>query len=91
MTNETNVLSYQNATGPVPYGLKNDYMFHVVFQENMEALKGLVASVLHIPEESMTILTKARIISKPCLPYISVFLTLPYSKIRLNYAQNIWS
>ena len=54
MTNESNVLSYQNATGPIPYGLKNDYMFHVVFQENMEALKGLVASVLHIPVEYIT-------------------------------------
>ena len=54
MTNESNVLSYQNATGPVPYGLKNDYMFHVVFQENMHALKGLISSVLHIPEKSIT-------------------------------------
>ncbi len=48
------VLSYQNATGPILYGLKNDYMFHVVFQENMEALKGLVSSVLHIPAKSIT-------------------------------------
>ncbi len=58
MTNETNnepnVLLYENATGPVPYGLKNDYMFHVVFQENMHALKGLISSVLHIPEKSIT-------------------------------------
>ena len=54
MTSETTVLSYKNATGPIPYGLKNDYMFHMVFQENMEALKGLVASVLHIPVESIT-------------------------------------
>ena len=54
MTNASTVLSYQNATGPIPYGLKNDYMFHVVFQENMEALKGLVSSVLHIPAKSIT-------------------------------------
>ena len=54
LTNETNVLLYENATGPVPYGLKNDYMFHVVFQENMHALKGLISSVLHIPEKSIT-------------------------------------
>ena len=53
-TNESNVLLYKNATGPVPYGLKNDYMFHVVFQENMHALKGLISSVLHIPEKSIT-------------------------------------
>ena len=54
LTNETDVLLYENATGPVPYGLKNDYMFHVVFQENMHALKGLISSVLHIPEKSIT-------------------------------------
>ena len=57
MTNETNnepnVLLYENATGPVPYGLKNDYMFHVVFQENMHALKGLISSVLHIPKNPL--------------------------------------
>ena len=54
MTNSSNVLSYQNATGPIPYALKKDYMFHVVFQENMKALKGLISSVLHIPEKSIT-------------------------------------
>ena len=54
LTNETDVLLYENATGPVPYGLKNDYMFHVVFQENIHALKGLISSVLHIPEKSIT-------------------------------------
>ena len=54
MTNETNVLLYENATGPIPYGLKNDYMFHVVFQENMKALKGLISSILHMKEESIT-------------------------------------
>ncbi len=54
LTNETDVLLYENATGPVPYGLKNDYMFHVVFQENTHALKGLISSVLHIPKASIT-------------------------------------
>ena len=54
LTNESDVLLYQNATGPIPYGLKNDYMFHVVFQENMHALKGLISSVLHIREKSIT-------------------------------------
>ena len=54
LTNETDVLLYENATGPVPYGLKNDYMFHVVFQENRHALKGLISSVLHIPKASIT-------------------------------------
>ena len=54
MTNETNVLLYENATGPIPYGLKNDYMFHIVFQESMPSLKSLIASVLHLDEKTIT-------------------------------------
>lgn len=54
MTNETNVLLYENATGPIPYGLKNDYMFHIVFQESMPSLKSLIASVLHLEEKIIT-------------------------------------
>ena len=30
-----------NATGPIPYGLTNDYMFRVVLQSNEIALKDL--------------------------------------------------
>ena len=44
---------YQNASGPVAVGLTNDYMFRVVFQQNKHALKGLIASVLHIRPESI--------------------------------------
>ncbi len=32
----------ENATGKVDYTLINDYMFHMVFQENPRALKGLI-------------------------------------------------
>ncbi|MBP3678641.1 MAG: Rpn family recombination-promoting nuclease/putative transposase [Agathobacter sp.] len=43
---------YEQATGSTKYGLTNDYMFRVVFQENELARKGLIASVLHIsPKE----------------------------------------
>ena len=37
-----------NATGPIPYGLTNDCMFHFVFQKDIKALKSLVCSVLHL-------------------------------------------
>lgn len=36
------------ATGPIPYGLTNDCMFHFVFQDNIVALKGLLCSILHM-------------------------------------------
>lgn len=39
---------YEEATGSPKYGLTNDYMFRVVFQENELARKGLIASVLHM-------------------------------------------
>ena len=37
---------WQQATGPVPYKLTNDYLFRAVMQENEEARKSLIASVL---------------------------------------------
>ena len=39
---------FEQATGSPKYGLTNDYMFRVVFQENELARKGLIASILHI-------------------------------------------
>ena len=42
---------YMKASGPVPVGFTNDYMFRIVFQQNKHALKGLIASVLHIVPE----------------------------------------
>ncbi|SFC80003.1 hypothetical protein, partial [Butyrivibrio sp. YAB3001] len=44
---------YLNATGPIEIGMTNDYMFRIVFQQNKFALKGLIASVLHIDPESI--------------------------------------
>ena len=39
---------FEQATGSPKYGLTNDYMFRVVFQENELARKGLIAAILHI-------------------------------------------
>ena len=45
--------SYKDAIGKIPYGLTNDYMFHAVLQKSTVALKGLIASVLHLNPESI--------------------------------------
>ena len=42
-----------NATGAIPFGFTNDCMFHLVFQKDMVALKGLVCSVLHLEPEDI--------------------------------------
>ncbi len=39
---------YLKATGKIPYGMMNDYIFRIVFQENKLALKGLLCSVLDL-------------------------------------------
>lgn len=52
MSNLQNCTSLQEATGKLDYRLTNDCMFHVVFQKNPKALRGLCASLLHMrPEE----------------------------------------
>ena len=42
--------SLQEATGPVPFNMTNDYLFRAVLQENNYVLCGLIRSLLHIPE-----------------------------------------
>ncbi len=39
----------QEATGKISYNMLNDYMFRIVMQNNPEALKNIIAAVLHIP------------------------------------------
>ena len=43
-----------HAIGNVRFGMTNDYMFRVIFQENKFALKGLLESVLHLEEDTIT-------------------------------------
>ena len=62
--NETKapVGSYLEATGLINYGMTNDYMFRAVLQKNEKVLKGLIASLLHLPEEKIiTVLVKANL------------------------------
>ena len=44
---------YLNAHGPIDYRFTNDYIFRIVFQENKFALKGLLASLLHIDPDTI--------------------------------------
>ncbi len=45
--------TFQNATGKIDYTLMNDYMFRAVLQENKKVLKGLISSLLHLPDKSI--------------------------------------
>ena len=49
----TPVGSYLNATGVIPYGMTNDYMFRAVLQKNVKVLKGLISSLLYLAEEEI--------------------------------------
>ncbi len=41
------------ATGPIQYGLTNDYMFRAVCQQSEEALRHLLSALLNIPYEEI--------------------------------------
>ena len=40
--------SLDQATGPIEYGFRNDYMFRAILQQNQSVLKALICSLLHI-------------------------------------------
>jgi len=42
-----------NASGAIPYGMTNDYMFRAVLQTNNKVLRGLVSALLHLKEEEI--------------------------------------
>ncbi len=46
-------IPFSEATGAVACNMTNDALFHIVLQENNEALTGLIASLLHIDPESI--------------------------------------
>ena len=46
--------SYMNATGPIDYGMTNDYMFRSVLQRNTTVLKGLICSMLHLSPDDVS-------------------------------------
>ncbi len=44
---------FQNACGQIPYNMTNDYMFRAVLQSNNKVLRGLICSLLHLPEQKV--------------------------------------
>lgn len=44
---------YENATGKIDYTFTNNYMFHIILQENQLVLKGLISSLLRLPFEDI--------------------------------------
>ncbi len=52
--NSSHFSSLKDATGKIPYNMLNDYMFRIVLQDNIEALRNIIASVLHIPPSTIT-------------------------------------
>ena len=45
--------SFQTASGPIPYNLTNDYMFHIVLLGNDFVLRGLIGSLLHLDQSEI--------------------------------------
>lgn len=43
-----------NLTGKLPHTLTNDYLFHIVFQDNEKILKNLISCLLSIPISDIT-------------------------------------
>ena len=54
ITNKFTGKDYLKAKGVIPYGMTNDYIFRIVFQENKYALKGLLCSILGLKDEEIS-------------------------------------
>ena len=46
---------FDNAKGKVRFGMTNDYMFRAVLQESVEGLRGLIASLLHLEPDQISV------------------------------------
>ncbi|MDC7289026.1 Rpn family recombination-promoting nuclease/putative transposase [Blautia schinkii] len=81
------------ATGKIPYGFTNDYMFRAVFQKNQKALKGLLSAVLGMPQQEIVsceitnpIILGEAIDDKTCV--LDIRLVLNYDK-KINLEMQI--
>lgn len=49
-------VSFEEATGNIPYNMTNDYMFRYILQKNEKVLRGLICSLLHLePHQLKTV------------------------------------
>ena len=46
-------VTYETATGKIPFNMTNDYMFRAVLQKNNRVLRGLIKALLHLSEEDI--------------------------------------
>ncbi|MDE6606754.1 MAG: Rpn family recombination-promoting nuclease/putative transposase [Lachnospiraceae bacterium] len=83
-------LTLQNASGALPYGMTNDYLFRAVLQSNNKALRGLICSLLRLTEEDVVSITVTNPIilgknltSKECRLDINVLLN-DHTRINLE-------
>ena len=45
---------FWEAAGEIPYTATNDFMFHMLMQENMEILRSFLSAVLRVEEETIS-------------------------------------
>ena len=50
---QDSITAFQNASGIIPYGMTNDYMFRAVLQSNNKVLRGLICALLHLGEDEI--------------------------------------
>ena len=75
MNHINGIIDYEHATGKFEYNMTNNYMFVAVLQEDKFALKGLVASLLHMQPEEIKDIT----ILNPIIPGADIDLKeFPY-------------
>ena len=52
-SSQDTIAAFQNASGAIPYGMTNDYMFRAVLQSNNKVLRGLICALLHLREDEI--------------------------------------
>ena len=55
MIKKQNIVPFEEACGSIRHNMTNDLCFHEVLISNQEALKGLIASLLHLDPEEITV------------------------------------
>ena len=50
---ESTSVTYETATGEIPFNMTNDYMFRAVLQKNNRVLRGLIKALLHLSEDDI--------------------------------------
>lgn len=53
VTTKTESTNLDNAHGPIPFRMTNDYLFRALMQTDTESLRGLICSLLHLRSEDL--------------------------------------